>query len=412
MSLDRILYRLLTGSWRRFTFRPEPVSFDVTSIPDPVGLYVHIPFCRSLCPFCPYTKTLYEPDLARRYASALESEAKSVLSNLGGKRISSIYFGGGTPLMLSEAVESVAHLVRPSLAAGAQVAVEVHPHDITPQAVRRLADAGVNMMSLGAESLDDAILKSLGRNHDSASALAALDLLLDSGCFSVNVDLMTGVPGQRLDSAASHMRRVVERRVDQVSAYPLMDFPFTNMRTQLSIWGQRRLLQHLCAVGDEAGYSRSSVWTWTKPNAPKYASITREDYVGIGAGAASRLCDRFWLNTFSVEGYVDALASRRSAVALGATLSPVESALYRLFWRCYEGGFDLGSSEAKLIHSLPRLVAMAEWLGLARTQSFAVSITDKGLFLYHLLERYYTRRYIGRLWQVCRESAFPVGMEL
>ena len=244
--------------------------------------------------------------------------------------------------------------------------MEVHPNDITPRVASRLADAGVNMVSLGAE------------------------------------------------------------RVDQVSAYPLMDFPFTNMRSRLSLGEQRRLLDTLASIGSEHGYQRSSVWTWTKAGSPKYTSITREDYVGIGAGAASHLGNRFWLNTFSAEAYMDAMMNGKtrpspaaatglvpnSPVALSASLTEQESALYRTFWRCYEGGFDLHSPEAQVIPVLPRLTRLAERLGLVRRTSSTTRLTDKGLFLYHLLERYYTRRYIGRLWQVCRESAFPAGVEL
>jgi oxygen-independent coproporphyrinogen-3 oxidase len=362
-----------------------------------------------MCPFCPYNKVLYEPGLASRYTRCLQSEAKLVLSGLGGVKVSSVYFGGGTPLTLPEAVESLMGLMRPNLMPDAHVAVEVHPDDVTPVAVSRLTDAGVNMVSLGVESLSDEALKRLGRSHSSAAALAALDILVDNRRLSVNVDLMTGIPGQSLESAASDMLRLVEYGVDQVSAYPLMDFPFTHTRSRLSLRGQCRLLGALASVGSRGGYNRSSVWTWTKPGAPKYTSITRKNYVGIGAGAASHLGRCFWLNTFSVEAYVDAIMGGIPAVALSTCMSNQQSALYRLFWRCYEGDFDLQAPEAQAIPVLPRLVDVAERLGLASRSSSVVRLTDKGLFFYDMLERYYTRRYIGRLWVLCRASAFPAS---
>ena len=76
MHLDRILYRLLTGSWGRFAFTPGPAALGNEPVPDPVGIYVHIPFCRSICPFCPYNKVLYDPELAERYSQCLLSEAR------------------------------------------------------------------------------------------------------------------------------------------------------------------------------------------------------------------------------------------------------------------------------------------------------------------------------------------------
>ena len=412
MSVDRLLYRLMTGSWGRFAFHPGHDFLKSESVPDPVGVYVHIPFCRSICPFCPYNKVLYEPETAKRYLNCLDSEAKRVISDLNGARISSIYFGGGTPLTLPEAMGSVLRLMRQHLVPDAAVAAEVHPGDVTPSTAGFLQGNGVNMVSVGVESLDDKVLRDLGRSHDSAAALSAVETLMDAGCFSVNVDLIAMIPGQSMESALSDILRFFEYGVDQVSAYPLMDFPFTHMRLPLSLHGQRRLLTALASAGNRAGYERSSVWTWTKPGAPKYTSITRENYVGIGAGAASHLSRSFWLNTFSVDGYIDAIAAGRSPVALSASLSVLESALYWLFWRCYEGSFDLQAPEALSIPALPGLVHAAERLGLAKRVSSTVHLTEKGLFFYHILERYYTRRYIGRLWQSCRGSAFPAGIDL
>ncbi len=414
MSLDRLLYRILVGSWGGFTFRPGPIGPEDVSVPDPVGVYVHIPFCRSICPFCPYTKMLYEPEIAARYGRCLEAETESVLFWLegAGAGISSIYFGGGTPLTMAETVESLVRLAQPKLVRGAPIAAEVHPNDVTPSAVLRLRDSGVNMVSLGVESLEDAVLGVIGRNYDSATAISALDTLLDCGHFAVNVDLIVGIPGQSLESSAADMSRLLDRRVDQVSAYPLMDFPYTRMRSPLSFSGQYRLLHTLAAIGERAGYVRSSVWTWTRPGSPKYTSITRDNYVGLGAGAASFLNRCFWLNTFSVEAYVDRVENAESPIALNTCLNDRESSLYRLFWLCYEGGFDLQSSEALAVPLLPRLANLAERLGLVSRASSVIRLTEKGFFLYHLLERYYTRRYIGRLWQCCRASAFPTEVVL
>lgn len=412
MTFDRLLYLILTGSLGRFAFNPGPVSSGCEPVPDPVGIYVHIPFCRSLCPFCPYTKVIYDQGLAALYSRCLESEVGRVLSGLNGAKISSIYFGGGTPMMLPGAVESLIKRFEPHLIPDAQVALEAHPGDVTPAAVSRLSDIGINMVSLGAESLNDGVLVRLGRNHSSKDALAALRMLLDSRRFSVNVDLMTGIPGQELESSASDMRQLMEHRVDQVSSYPLMDFPFTQMRSTLSLREQRRLLDTLASIGSQAGYRRSSVWTWTKPASQHYTSITRENYLGIGAGAASQLGHHFWLNAFGVETYVDAITNGKSAVSLSISLGEKEAALYRLFWRCYDGEFDLRSPEALEIPTLRSLVDVAQRLGLATRASSVVRLSDKGFFLYHILERYYTRRYIGRLWQSCREADFPAGFVL
>lgn len=482
ISLDKLLYRLLYGAPGGFRFSPGPVPSGEVILPDPVSIYVHIPFCRSLCPFCPYTKALYEAGLAADYSRALAVEAGRVLANLDGRKISSVYFGGGTPLTLLESVESTLALMREHLTSGAEVAVEIHPHDIGPGTVERLALAGVNMVSLGAESLNDAVLARIGRNHKAEDALSALRTLMDCRRFSVNVDLITGIPGQSLESAVSDMVMLMEAGVDQVSAYPLMDFTFTHMKTRLSLLKQYRLLRDMASSAKMAGYIRTSVWTWTKPGSRKYSSITRDAYVGIGAGAASHLGPHFWVNTFDVRAYVETVngawqrdlvggaaadggrpagsierpaidgdertgpteravftlddldvpneiqvvagdqlrvAGRAAAgsecrdpaqvspVAVSIRMDGRQAALYRLFWRCYEGEFDLDSPEALELPLLRRLARVAEVLGLATRSSSTVRLTERGFFLYHLLERYYTRKYIGTLWRHCREAAFP-----
>jgi len=313
---------------------------------------------------------------------------------------------------LPGAIESLVGLMRPHLVPGADIAVEVHPDDIVPSTIDCMRETGVEMVSLGVESLDNEVLNRLGRSHDPATAVRALETLIDTGGFSVNVDLITGIPGQSTESVLSDMTQIFKYGVDQVSAYPLMDFPFTSIRSPLSLREQLRLLTAIDSAGSRAGYERSSVWTWTKPSARKYTSITREYYIGIGVGAASHLGRRFWLNTFSVESYINAIGAGTSPVALSTPLSAMESALYWLFWRCYEGTFDLQAPEALSIPALPHLVNALERLGLARRISSVVRLTDLGLFLYHILERYYTRRYIGRLWQCCRTSAFPPGIDM
>ena len=265
MTLDHPL-PLARGLWGRFALRrgrflPAPcqsrrrLGCTSTSV---------LPL-RSL--FCPYNKVLYEPRLAARYSRCLEREVRRLVSGLGGAKVSSIYFGGGTPLTLSESVLSVVELLRPHLVPKAQVAVEAHPHDINPDTVTRLADAGVNMISLGVESLDDGVLRILGRNHSRRDALTALGALLDSGRVSVSCDIITGIPGQSAESSVTDMRLLITRGVDQVAAYPLMDFAFTEMKSRMSFSEQRRLLGALTLVAGQAGYRRSSVWTWTDPGA-------------------------------------------------------------------------------------------------------------------------------------------------
>lgn len=544
--LDRVLYRLLTGSSGGFTFRPGPglgrTNMSDADLPpnrpivdagslsgqsgdslagqssngslsanrdrafdspvrsfassgcdrSAVGLYVHIPFCRSLCAFCPYAKVLYSDELSRAYLGALTVEAKAVAARLGPRRISTIYFGGGTPMMMPDAIRMVVELFRKRLVPGAGIGVELHPNDVDPASLGWLREAMLGtgrearvpttMVSLGVESLHEHTLNYLGRGYGLGKANQTVKAAMDAGFDTVNVDVMTCIPGQSAAEAAADMRRLLRMGVGQVSAYPLMDFSFTRGRTSHSLWSQRRTLTALARAGAAEGYERSSVWTWTRPDVPKYTSITRERFIGIGASAATYLDGYFGVNTFDVRAYVEAVSKGRPPVALHSILSPQESALYWLFWRCYEGRINLDSLEAGRVRglrgwaNLARMLGLGTWtdqetsrelaggqchgaesasrgsvreqvapgasVGVRRVRRESVSersvragpvrrkalcgifeagksvsgrvfhLTDNGLFLYHILERHYTRAYIGRLWAACREAAFPQGIML
>ena len=153
-----------------------------------------------------------------------------------------------------------------------------------------------------------------GAGVRSDKAIQTVEMTM-AGC-TTNVDVMTCIPGQSADEATADMQRLLRMGVGQVSAYPLMDFSYTQGRTSHSLWSQRRTLAALAQVGEAEGYERSSVWTWTRPDARKYTSITRERFIGIGAGAATYLDGYFGVNTFDVRAYVEALSQVLSPVAL------------------------------------------------------------------------------------------------
>lgn len=316
-------------------------------------------------------------------------------------------------MTLPSAIESSIEIIRPHLVPGAGIAVEVHPKDVDARTVQWLRQAGVTMVSLGIESFDDRVLGILGRGYDSRTAHAAVEAVMDAGFETVNADLMTCIPGQLLKQAVADFEELLGYNVGQVSAYPLMDFSFTWPASSYSGRDQLRVLSALSDVGHAQGYERSSVWTWTRPRVEKYTSITRRCFAGIGAGAATYLDGYFAVNTFDVPAYINSILAGKPPAALHSFLTPQESALYWLFWRCYEGEIDMTAPEIQRIKPFPWLARLAQGLGLVerippadRTES-AIRLTERGLHLYHSLERYYTRAYIGRLWQACRDSAFP-----
>ena len=185
--------------------------------------YVHIPFCHRRCPYCDFAVV----DMSReespidRYVSAVVAEIEMATD---WEPLHAVNLGGGTPSVLSGA--QIAKIIsavssRFGLAAGAEVSIEANPEDITPEKADAIAQAGVNRVSLGVQSFDDAVLASLGREHRSQDGELAVARLREVGVDTLNVDLIFGTPGESLDSWRNTVRRALALATEHLSAYAL-----------------------------------------------------------------------------------------------------------------------------------------------------------------------------------------------
>jgi oxygen-independent coproporphyrinogen III oxidase len=191
-----------------------------------LGLYVHVPFCAKRCGYCSFNTAPLEDGAMGRYLEALRREIAllGALPWASRIRLATIFFGGGTPSLL-EADELAAVLdgIRAGfdVVADAEITVECNPESVTRAKLEGYRAAGVNRVSLGVQSLDDAILPQLGRLHDARGARAAFDAARDAGCANLSVDLMYGLPGLDLDGWTRAVDRVLGWQPDHLSAYGL-----------------------------------------------------------------------------------------------------------------------------------------------------------------------------------------------
>lgn len=208
-------------------FRPRPASTGVlrpdevvASFTGPFGLYLHVPFCASICPFCPYNKVLVRDGLVDPYFAALRRELE--LYGATQLRFESLYVGGGTP---SLCLEEVGRTIEGLNVVGER-AIEVMPNHVTPRTVSRLHELGFDFVSLGIQSLDARVLRRLGRINsveDNRHALAAT-----VGEFTcVNADLIFDAAFAEPDSFLRDFEECCGFGVDQISTYPLMHFGYT-----------------------------------------------------------------------------------------------------------------------------------------------------------------------------------------
>jgi oxygen-independent coproporphyrinogen-3 oxidase len=154
------------------------------------GLYLHIPFCRSLCPYCPYNRIAYDPDLAEPYAQAVLAELARYAGGEHKIQASSLYIGGGTPTTMLNQLGSILEGFHEVFDIMGEVALETTVGDITPDVVTRLRALGVDVLSLGVQSFDDRLLRAIGRTYSGEAAREAVSVAQAAGFQSLNVDLM------------------------------------------------------------------------------------------------------------------------------------------------------------------------------------------------------------------------------
>jgi oxygen-independent coproporphyrinogen-3 oxidase len=192
-----------------------------------LGFYIHVPFCTKRCHYCSFnTSPLDDPASMRRYLAALhrELELLEALPWAGQVHVASLFLGGGTPSLLeADAMAALLEAVgrRLGLAADAEITVECNPESVTRDKLAAYRAAGVNRISLGVQSLDDAILRHIGRLHDRRGARAAFEAARQAGHDNVSVDLMYGLPGLDVEAWTRAVEAVLDWRPEHLSAYGL-----------------------------------------------------------------------------------------------------------------------------------------------------------------------------------------------
>lgn len=272
------------------------------------GLYLHVPFCRNLCPYCPYNRVEYDAGLFEKYERAVKQEIDLYAPSLRGNRFGSLYIGGGTPTVNWQGLISILDHLKGRLGEVENICVELHPANMESDCLSALKQAGVTMLSIGVETTSDRLLKTIRRSHDGAAAIAAVRRALEIGFDAVNVDLMFALPGETLEEWQTDVKTVVDLGVDQLSTYPMFSFPYSELGKTSGIRRverpPHRVVRSMLAFTDEhcesRGLARCAVWSWLKPGKDKFSSITRHHYIGFGPSAASMTGGDFYVNTFDV----------------------------------------------------------------------------------------------------------------
>jgi putative oxygen-independent coproporphyrinogen III oxidase len=276
----------------------RPQTLKLAALP-PLALYVHIPWCVRKCPYCDFNSHERTGDLPEaEYIEKLFVDLENLLPSVWGRRLTSVFIGGGTPSLFSPgSIDRLLSGVRARLPLepGAEITLEANPGTVEAARFKGFRDAGVNRISVGVQSFDDRMLQALGRIHGGAEARRALEAALAS-FDNVNLDLMYGLPGQSAAMAQADLEEAVASGVPHVSAYQLTLEPNT------AFWSKPPPLpEHdLCAdmqlaaeaLLGAAGYQHYETSAFAKPGRRSKHNLNYwqfGDYLGIGAGAHGKI---------------------------------------------------------------------------------------------------------------------------
>lgn len=415
MSVFTDLTRMwLTRSAKPFLFQNEFDSVLPFENCQDLGLYVHIPFCKQLCGFCPYCKELYTEEKSSRYLDALLQEIHMV----GGqpkKRVTSLYFGGGTPALAAGRLNEVIAALKEHFIITQGVGVELHPDNVTVPTLQALRDAGVTKISIGVQSFQEKYQTVLGRAVVDKEAIA--ETLEKVPFETVSMDFIFALPGQTFGDLRADIDTAFQSGANHVAIYPLIDFSFASSKIQaMGQREKRKLLDNITRYCLEKGYSRSSIWTFSSEEGAGYSSMTRDNFLGFGCSATTLLQDQFKINTFSVEEYCKRIHSGTLPTALTLRFTTRQRMVYYLFWTAYSTRVDAGAFQRFFGVPLSKMygleLTLAKYLGFVTERDGVYEMTLKGAFYYHYYENFYTLSYIDKMWSLLRTNAFPDQMKL
>ena len=374
-----------------------------------MGLYVHIPFCLRRCRYCSFFSTggLGEKEQAA-YVEALLAEGAMALEGLRQKNspvFGTVYLGGGTPVYLTlpnleRLLQGLGALFWPKGFTGKEFTVEANPGVLNKEKLALLKAWGVNRLSLGAQSFDDSYLAWLGRSHSAADFEAAWCLAREAGFDNLNLDLMYGLKGQSLSHWRKTLTRALKLRPEHISLYQLNIEEGTPLARELGTKADYALAeeegaeQFLAAhrLLEDAGYLHYEISNYALPGRESRHNLRywhREEYLGLGAGAAGFLGGVRYTNHRNLKEYQKAVAKgenprgeeekpgfaerREEALLLGLRLA--EGVALAAFYR--EFGIDLGRSCSDQLEAMEKAGLLIQEKGRLRPTAHGMLVNNE-----------------------------------
>ncbi len=286
----------------------------------PLGIYIHVPFCRSKCQYCDFYSVTDKTDkLLDSYLQAICAHIKESGALAPNYRVDTVYFGGGTPSFFgAEGMAAIMTAIRKSfdVDSRAEITFEANPDSVSWRLLRRLKSEGFNRVSLGIQCDDDEILKKLGRPHNYEQAVKAVKTIRRAGFHNLSVDLMYGLPGQTLESWQQTLSHVLELNPEHISCYglkleegtPLYECrEFTDLPDDDD---QADMYLSAIEILRKKGYRQYEISNFAKRDMASRHNLkywTGGEYLGFGPDASSDFAGNRFAIVRSLQGYIDGI---------------------------------------------------------------------------------------------------------
>ena len=374
-------------------------------------LYVHIPFCEELCPYCSFNRFPLDKDLAREYFEAVSQEA--LLYADRGFDFQSVYVGGGTPTVLPEEVGRLLDLLRNTFNVR-EISLETNPNHLTDHIVKILQQGGVKRLSVGVQSFDDNLLKQMERYHKYGSGAEIRDRLgrLMGAFDTLNVDMMFNFPTQTLSMLESDVQIIKAIKADQVTFYPLMVSDMTRRDLAAKFgpvsYRQEKLFYEQIVAMLREEYSCGTAWCFSRQHTmiDEYI-VDYDEYVGIGSGSFGYINGACFANTFSIPDYLQAIKDRKLPILAKREFSIKEQIQYDFMMKLFGMSLDLKKAEEKyagrFLKTLWKETPLLRLMGALHEDNGVLRLTPKGQYLWVIMMREFFTG-VNNFRDICRAA--------
>lgn len=293
-----------------------------------IGLYIHIPFCKSKCYYCDFFSLSGKEKLQEKYVKSLEKEIihynieNKILNDHNIEKkylIKTIYIGGGTPSLLDEIyMVNIMKTIKDNfnMAEDAEITIEVNPGTVTKEKLETYIDIGINRISIGLQSAQNEILKNIGRIHTFEQFINTFKNARQVGFKNINVDLMIGLPEQRMGDVEKSLKAILNLKPEHISVYSLILEEGTELFRKvqnkevemISDTLEREMYWYVRNTLDKCNYIQYEISNYARPGYESKHNLdcwNQKEYIGIGAGASSFIDDIRFSNINNIEKYID-----------------------------------------------------------------------------------------------------------